>query len=205
MAEEVTQTAVTETDGTAKPAQEATDAQKTEPSLDDLLKEFEQETTIETQARSSKPDKQSEASADSPDTSKRLEALEQRLAEEQLRKDLSPVIEKIKEGFPLLENDEIIDLLDGRAKRDPRLANAWANRHTNPKGWEKVVDAIGRDMSGRLAKLPDKAATEDREAVTAAVRGASTRASEGKAPSYGKMSDREFSDTVEKELGFRPL
>jgi hypothetical protein len=57
----------------------------------------------------------------------------------------------------------------------------------------------------KFSKLPDKAATEDRAAVTAAVRGASTKAPEGKAPSYGKMSDAEYNKDVEQKFGFRPL
>ena len=93
--------------------------------------------------------------------------------------------------------------MDAQAREDPRLAKAWTERHANPKQFSKVVETLGRSFHKKYGKLPDKGATDDREAVSAAVRGASTKAPEGKAPEFGRMNDAEFRDTVYKEYGIR--
>lgn len=202
---EADQTVVTESDGQAKPGTEATDARKPDD-LDTLLAEFEKTASS---SPASKPETKPETAQVAPDVAKRLEALERERADDRVQRDLAPVIAKIKEGLPapdLLDDQEIIDLLDGRAKRDPRLAAAWANRHTNPKAWDGVVTALSRELSGKFKKLPDKAATEDRDAVAAAVRGASTTTPPpAKAPDYSKMGNAEYAAQVEKEHGFRPF
>ena len=95
--------------------------------------------------------------------------------------------------------------LDAQARSDPRLAAAWSQRHANPKQFQKVVTGLSQSFAKKYGKLPDKQATEDREAVTAAVRGASTRAPEGKAPDYSGKSDAEFREDVRKNYGFNPI
>lgn len=94
--------------------------------------------------------------------------------------------------------------IEAQAEEDPRLGLAWANRHSNPKQFEKVVDTLGRKFSSEFGKMPDKQATDDREAVTAAVRGASHKAPEGKAPDYSRMSNAEFREAHYKEHGYYP-
>lgn len=189
------------TDGQAKPGTEGTDARKADD-LDTLLAEFAAGTKS-----ASKPETKTATTTASEDVGKRVETLEKRLAEREFQTELQPILKRIRGDISpeVLDDSELADLLDGRAKRDPRLADAWMNRHQNPKAWAKVEEAIGREISGKFAKLPDKAATEDRAAVTAAVRGASQKAPEGKAPDYSKMSDGEFAKAVEGQHGYRPI
>lgn len=203
MATENTQTVVDAAKDQAKPGTAATDARKTDD-LDTLLAQFATETAKPGTSATKPETTTTTATTTAPD--KRLEAIEQRLANEQMQRDLAPVISKIKAAMPaeILDDAEIEDWLDGRARRDPRLAQAWQNRHQNPEAWGKVTDALGQQMAKKFAKVPDKAATEDRAAVTAAVRGASTVAPTGKAPDFSRMSQREYGDAVEKEYGYRP-
>lgn len=203
---DATQTVVDDkTKAQPEAAAAGTDAPKADD-LDSLLAEFAAQT--KPAATATKPETTTETtSAPAASTDKRIEAIERRYAEEAVARDLRPVIEKIKgkvpEGF--FEDTEIEDWVAARAQRDPRLANAWMNRHQNPTAWGKVVDAIGEQMAAKFKKLPDRGATEDRAAVTAAVRGASKQAPEGKAPDYSRKSDAEFAKDVEEKYGFRPL
>jgi hypothetical protein len=60
---------------------------------------------------------------------------------------------------------------------------------------------LGKSFAKKFSKMPDKQATEDRETVAAAVRGASTRAPEGKAPNFAAMSDNDFQAEKDKLFG----
>jgi hypothetical protein len=104
--------------------------------------------------------------------------------QERFQKDMNATIKNVRGDLPeeLFDGPLVQAWIDAQAKKDPRLATAWANRHTDPKKFEQVVGALGKEFSKIRPKLPDKQATEDREAVTAAVRGASTQAPAGKAP-----------------------
>lgn len=123
------------------------------------------------------------------------------------RRDMDDTIKKVRGDLPAeIFDDKIVEAwMDAQARDDPRLAKAWSERHANPKQFQKVVDTLGRSFVKKYGKFPDRAATEDREAVTAAVRGASTKAPEGKAPDFKQMSDAEYRESVRKEYGFTPL
>ncbi len=81
---------------------------------------------------------------------------------------------------------------------DSELQQAWDDRYESPEKTEharKVVERALRRMEKEAKRVPtpeDLLATADRAAVAEAVRGASHRAPEPKAPSYGRMSDGEF-------------
>jgi hypothetical protein len=203
MAENDKPTVVTETDTQAKPETEATDA-RTGDELDALLREFETQAKPETTP--SKPETKPDATSENG-SQKRLDALEQQLTDWRFQQDIKPVIDKVRGDIDpaIYDDDDVRDWIDRQAKADPRLAQAWLDRHKDPAKFGRVVEGLGKKLSARFSKLPDKQATEDREAVTAAVRGASNRAPEGKAPSYGGLSDNAFAEQVEKEHGFRPL
>ncbi len=57
------------------------------------------------------------------------------------------------------------------AKTDAKVQRAWENRYQDPKGYERAVVALGRRFAKEHGQFPDRQATEDRELVTAAVRG----------------------------------
>lgn len=190
MTDEVnTQAAVTTTETPATPAVEGTNAQAPAADLESILAEFDQGTKAAPQ-----PAPQQPAQAVPPDALKRIELLEKTLAEKDSQDALKPVIEAIRGELPkdVLSNEEVLDLIDGRAKRDPRIQRAWMDRANNPGAWSKIQKGLAKELSKKFSKLPDPNATEDREAVTAAVRGASGKAPEEKAPNYGAMTQAEF-------------
>lgn len=197
--EQTTQAAVDETKAPAEQGAAETSAQD-DVGLEALLAEFEGSKS-ETPA-TAKPDTKVEAATDT-DAKTRLDALERQIYEQKFQQDIAPVVQHIKGAIPdgVLTDAEILDLLDAKAKRDPRLAAAWVDRSKNPQGWKKVQEGLARDFAKRFEKLPDKSATEDREAVTAAVRGASTKVPEGKTPDYHRMTPAQFQAEKDKMFG----
>lgn len=196
---EDTQAVVDKTDAPAKPGAEVDSAQdKGSDDLDTLLNQFEQEQPKPEAKPKTEPEQKLDTAA-----IRRLETLEKSLAEDRFQKSIKPVIERVRGDIPaeVLGDDEILDLLDGKAKRDPRLQQAWLNRDKNPSAWAKIEQNLGKELSKKFSKLPDQDATEDRNAVAVAVRGASTKAPEGKPPNFSKMSDNEFQAEKEKMFG----
>lgn len=79
---------------------------------------------------------------------------------------------------------------------NPEVKNAWDQRYDSAEAKARCDRTLKRtlnNMAKAVSRIPDRQATEDREAVTAAVRSASTKAPEGKAPDYGRMTDRDLS------------
>lgn len=196
MTDEVTtQTAAQTTEATARPVVEATGAQVTETAdLDSLLSSFDTETKASPPAPEPKPA--------APTAVVDLEARKE-LAALKFEKEFKPVLAAVRGDIPaeVLSDEELTDLIDGRAKRDTRLQNAWNNRASNPKAWSGIQKALSAEIAKKFSKLPDPDATEDRAAVTAAVRGASHKAPAEQAPNYGAMTDAEF-QKEKARLGF---
>lgn len=189
-----------QTDDQAKPDTEVADARDEGNDLDKLLNEFSEQTQPIT-------DSTPEPKAVDNDTENRLAGMERTLQEWQFQQEMQPVVEKVRGEIPedVFSNDEIIDWLDGQAKRDQRLRDAWLNKGTNPGKWNKIVTQLGGELAKKFEKLPDKEATEDREAVANAVRGSQSKAPEGgEDPKYGKMTNQEFAKDVEDKYGFNP-
>jgi hypothetical protein len=92
--------------------------------------------------------------------------------------------------------------LTERALNDERLRETFDNRYRSPQHLrraEQVVDRLLSDLSRAAKTAPDPEATAVRAAVTAAIRGASTRTlPPEKAPDYGQMSDGEFRQELRK-------
>lgn len=185
-----THPAATTTEAPASPGAEGTSAQTTTQTadLDSLLNQFTTETTATPAASPASPTQpKAEPAAVDVEARKELAALK-------FEREFKPVLEQVRGDIPkdVLSDEELTDLIDGRAKRDPRLQNAWNNRAANPKAWSGVQKALSAEIAKKFSKLPDPNATEDREAVTAAVRGASPKAPAEKAPNYGAMTNAEF-------------
>lgn len=186
MTDATTQSAAQPTEVPAQPAAEVTGAQPTQPAdLDSILAEFDQ---------SAKPAPAPETKPATAPTPVVDNEARQELAALKFQLEIKPVLERIRGDIPKdrFTDDEVQDLIDGRARRDPRLQQAWLNRASNPAAWNKIEKALGQEMSKKFTKLPDPDATEDRAAVTAAVRGASQKAPAESAPNYGAMNDAEF-------------
>jgi hypothetical protein len=189
-----THAAATTTDAGATPPAEGTGAQ-IDP-LEAALAEFNSET-----AKTDKPDTSS-TPADKPkidvkqlhDDAAFIREERERLEKEAFGRVVADTVKAIKGDIEF--DDELVEgWLSARAGKEPRIAAAFASRGKNPDGWKKVLDGLRADFAKKFADQPDRAATDDRNAVRQAMRGASstrppTPAVDNKALS--KMNDAEF-------------
>ena len=223
---ETTQQAVVEnTEGQVTPAPEGTDARENDD-LETLLSEYDHNQQnansdgIAEQTRSAtpKPDPISQEHSKESEVLKRLDAMEaerkaerdaERTSDDQRRfkADMATTVEAVRGDLDAdyFDDNWIESWIDGQAKDDRRLAKAWVDRAQNPKQFQKIVGELGRRFTKKFSSFPDKQATEDKDAVAAAVQGASTKAPEDKPTNYVGMSDAEFSESIRKEHGFEPL
>lgn len=193
------QAAVATTEASASQDAAAGGAQVSE--LDVLLREFEQQASPEQpKPQELKPDEIAVAKDEI------LRARDE-IRREQFQRDMSSTIKAVRGDVPdSLYDDKLVRAwINAQAEEDPRLSLAWANRHAEPSKFKRVVDALAKDFKARYGKLPDKNATEDREAVAAAVRGSSTKAAEGKQPNFGSMTNTEFREWTQKNYGYTPV
>lgn len=191
-----TQAPVDETNATAAPVAEASNAAGDASDLESILKEFETQTKPEPKLEQ-KPQASTQVDND----------LRREVAELKFKMEFEPVLNKIRGDIPkdVISDEELTDLVDGRAKRDPKLQNAWLNRSSNPAAWSKVEKALHADLSKKFQPRVDKNATEDREVVAAAVRAASTtKASDEKPPDLSRMSNGEYRQWVMSNHGYDP-
>lgn len=170
-------------DQVTEPQAAETDAGAQEPSIDDVLSEFDKEFSN---------DKKEPEQVDTD----RLAQLEERLnfmENQSTNSDINSAVESIsKEIDANVPKRALRGMLNDMAIEDPRLANAFANRYQDPKGWNKVLKAAAKSIQKEFSGLPDKQLTDDRAAVTAAVRGASKTTVEDEAPNFVGWSDSRF-------------
>jgi hypothetical protein len=197
------QTAVDATNTTAQPVVAEPNAQTSGATddLDALLRQYETETAAPTAAPQSKPEQA--GTDDLKVIAEEFRAMRTERQQEVFNRDMSATVAKVRGDLdPEIFGDTLVKAyINARADEDSRLAKAWVERNANPKAFNRVVEQLGREFRQKLSKLPDRQATEDREAVTAAVRGASTRAPESQAPNYSKMSDHELQAEKDKLFG----
>ena len=215
--DQVEQAVVEEADAKAKPLVEDTSARENDD-LDKLLNDYEkpkEEAKADSEGSPKpKPGPKPDAGSDlGKEVLDKLNTWEQeRKAEREAesgrvyRADMDKTIKEVRGDLdPNVFDDVLVESwMDAEARADRRLAQAWLERHGDPKRFQRVVEGLGRKFAKKFESLPDRNATEDREAVTAAVRGASPKAPENKPPDFKGMTNNEFSDHVAKEFGFRP-
>ena len=125
---------------------------------------------------------------------------------QQERADFEEVLSEANdylEGLPVAEDFAKRWLL-AEVQLNPMLKEAWEYRRASPEHQAHAVKVIRRmfkDMRRSAEHTPDPVATEDRAAVTAAVRGASQMAPPAKAPNYSKMSSNELNAEWDRLLG----
>lgn len=194
------QAVATEADVSAEQqTQEADGAQEATRNLDDILKEFDQESPGGSQV----PEQQSQAGTDEVAALRQeVEQLRGELGSMQTNSEMPSVLSEIRGDLPVevFDNDMVEGWLNQQAVKDKRIATAWANRRNNPAAFNEVKKALGKEFQKRLDKLPDKNATEDREAVTAAVRGASTPTATTQEVDWSQKSDAEL-EAEKRKLG----
>lgn len=202
--DQVTQTVVDEAKSPAEPGA-AADSARNEDDLDALLAQFEDKGD----ARPSTPTKPEPKAVQADEiAAARDEVLRARdeILREKWTKDMRATVAAVRGELPSdIFDDKLVQAwIEARAMDDSRLTQAWKDRDANPQQFKRIVGALGREFTQKYGKLPDKNATEDREAVAAAVRGASTKAPEGKPPDFSGMQNREYNQTVKQLYGFDP-
>lgn len=186
-------------------ATDGQDARKDGDDVDTLLNQFE--TSVKpAPAPTPQPKPEQKAGTEAAPTAPAADSGIAEVRNYIFRQDMDKTIKTVRGDLdPDRFDDGLVESwLDMRARKDPRLAAAWENRHRNPQAFEKVVAGLGREFTAKYGKMLDKQATEDREAVSAAVRGASTKAPEGKAPDFSGMSDQQFREEHKKLYGYYP-
>lgn len=173
------------------PAAEASSAQ--EPSLDELLEQFETK-TVEPPATQDKAEfKPEEAKSDKTEDRVYKEYIERQIQKEADR-DLMNAVKMIKDTADIpLPDRHVRAILEDKAKEDARILSAWNKRNTAPKVFEDVMRAIGRELAKELEMPIDQTATNSVNAVTSAVHSGKTQAPmQESAPDVWKMSEAEW-------------
>lgn len=168
------QSVATAPDGADKQPPEGKGAQGKGDDLDAILSEIEAEGKADDTPKKDvdAADEGKAAKADDPD----LKAIAKSIYTREARRDLKSAIGAMRsesESLKGLGDDYIEGLMNVEAKRDPRIVKAWHNRETSPEAWERLLPVLGKKIAKRLGGAVDQQATEDREAVLAAVRGKS--------------------------------
>jgi len=205
MTEEATQAVVTETPVSATPDTQVENAQGND--LASFLDEYER-TATSTQPTQPEP---RPTTTDEPsvvmELKSRLDNLEGEKLKQKNDQDLSDAVKQIKGDLDVPEFVVKGWLLD-QAKNAKAVDKIWDNRDSNPAAFKQMIARMSKDFatttSKVLGKQVDSHATEDRDAVAAAVRGSSTRAPEHAPVKLGSLSNAEFNEVVRQQMGFNP-
>lgn len=190
-----TQTVVDETETGATPPAEETNA-RTED-LDALLAQYTQETKS--------PPPATEAAAPEVTALKAefdsLKGEVQQMRQMRFQQELSATVKAVKGDLDFISDKLAEAWLDAEAREDDRLQRAWLEKEKNPRAWQKIQGELSKKFQGQFSKMPDRNATEDREVVSALVRGnTSTKVPDDPAPDFASMSDAELYNWERKNV-----
>lgn len=185
-----TQTVAT-TDAETKSQTEGKGAQ--EPSIDDLLKEFD---TTDNPTEQQSADLKADDIKEFVRTAK--EDREERIREK-TDADVSEAVKTVK-GDLEIDDGLVKELLYGKASTDPRFLKAFQMRRENPDAWGRVQKAFNTELVSKLSPKTDQNLTDDRAAVEAAVRSHSTGSPDETPPDFNSMSDAEFNAWQRKNI-----
>lgn len=135
--------------------------QQQEESLDDILADFDQQM---------QPAQQQEQ----PQEPDRLANIEQHIMQQQqqqVRSEIDAEMNKLKglnDVLSNMDNRDLEGLVTARVQQDPRIGNAFSQRHSNPAAWERVLHGMSKEI-GKIFERPDSGVSEDRKAMRAAV------------------------------------
>lgn len=163
---------------------ETSDAQE---DLDTLLDTFEEKTGQEASDEAETGGQQDTVSREE------FKQLQASIDNQQYKTDIQGVAKEIMGDVvsPGVDGDFVETWLNTQAGKNPKLAQAWANRHSNPDAFQKVIGSLAKQFQGKFNI--DQKVTSDMDSVTSAVRSASTKSPEQETPKdWGAMSDVEF-------------
>lgn len=202
MTDQTTQAAVDETETQVTPAVEDAGAQGKTDDLDSFLNEYESQT------KQPEPTSERKANADLEsqvlELRTQLNSFVQSAAEKKNSEDLTNAIKEVRGNLDV--QDWMVEgWISHQARTNPKINDVWNNRENDPTAARRLLSSLKTKFAGEQAKSPDRNATEDREAVAAAVRTASsTKAPEEKPPDYAVQNDGEFRQSVKKQYGYDP-
>lgn len=205
MTDDTKQPVVDAADTQAKPGSEAEGARNDGNDLDALLAEFDSKTKTE-------PAKPAPAAdTTQPDNAllqeiRAMKPVVEQFAQSQFKQQITETVKDIRGDMDAETfDDEFVEAwLDARARKDSRLQQAWLQKDANPRQWGRIKSELGREFKKKFDKMPDRQVTEDREAVVAAVRGASTKVPPDQPVKMGSMSNAEARQHVRQQYGFDP-
>ncbi len=186
-----TQTVAGESNAETKSQAEDKGAQ--EPTIDDLLKEFEASENP-TEQQTQKTDLKAD---DIREVVGYVREEREQKSRERTDTDVAAAADIVK-GDLGISKERVIDSLYGKANRDPRFLRAFQQRHENPNAWNSVLRKMHDELASDLKPKVDENLTDDRAAVEAAVRSQSTGSTEEPLPDLGSMSDAEFNEAQRK-------
>ena len=185
---------VVDAEATAKPVAEA-NTNGAGDDLDTLLSQFETETKA---APSPAPVAAPQQPTVPPVDESRIRHIEERFLKEDIDKAVSNIF-----GDSKVNKRVAMGWLDQVAREKPAVANAFLNQHKDPETWKKIERSLAKEAEKDFNTDIDTNATVDVAAVSAAVRGASTKAPSEQAPNYASMSTQELRAEMIK-LGINP-
>ena len=182
------ETVVETTQEASQTTSEVKDAQV--PDLDSILSEFDKEFDKSFKGQVTPDPEQNEVS----ELRKTVELLVHQTSSGDIDKSVDFISSQM--GSEATVPKKVIKaMLNSMAVDDPRLRNAFDQRHADPARWNKVLKSAAKSIQKEFSGLPDRKLTEDRDAVAAVVRGASKQTkTEDEAPSFKGWSDNRFNN-----------
>lgn len=182
---------VAETEEVAKPTSETGSAPD---EYEQLLNEYSQDVKPVQEPKPESTD----------DTQELLEwAREQRQvqARQAFDHELTTAANAVKElvGDTNMSDRMVKGYLNALADEDPRIKKAWENRAAKPDAWKAALKKVAAEIQKDFPA--DRGLSEDRAAMTAAIRGAQPKTEA--APDVQKMSSADFNKHL-RELGINP-
>lgn len=204
MTEENKQAVVEKPDAAATPPAEGADARVEGDNLDALLNEFDTSNAAPVEAKPTPEPKPDVAIVDPKQIAEQVKAEIE--ADTRFKNDMANTVKDVRGDLDSESFDDVFieSWINAQAVKDPRLAEAWKQRNSNPSQFKKVVSGLSQKLAKSIAKRPDANATEDVAAVSALVRGASTKAPEGKPADYSQLTDQELRKKIREEHGYTP-
>lgn len=197
MSDETKQAVVDTSAAPATPDATDNSARDTEVPLEQLLAEYDQK--VAPAAPVSPPATPPEQPQEPP-LNPRLKRLEDRLFQEDLNEAVTNVFGDMK-----IPRRAARGWLEVIAMENPAIGLAFVNKDRDPKTWQRFQHALRKEAQEEFKSfMVDDTATADREAVAAAMRGASTKVAAEPAPKFGHMSNAEYRKSIREQYGFDP-
>jgi hypothetical protein len=111
----------------------------------------------------------------------------------QLEADVNTAVDYVKSKIEGdVDRDMLEVALDLEARRDPRFLQVFADRGKNPQAWNKALDAFSRKASGKFAVRSDPQLAENQRAVKASQQAQATTKAQSANDEWSELSPADF-------------